>query len=364
MIESKKILKNNSLLLSGSLILFSISSCIQKPSKTPDKQTSAKELSVSEASAISSITKNSIDIAHLPNNENSGLSDGNKAPMSIESTYTKNTTEFKFKYTLNQPAKVYAMDRRLMEISGLSCSNNQSELLGINDEKGYIFVMDKLTGKVSSTYDFGKNGDYEGIEQVGNIIYVVNSSGNIFAFDKDTEKTEKIKLKLKSKNDVEGLGYIPSENMLTLACKGSDTLGKETKDNKGRKAIYSYSLTTNKLNEEPLLVITDEELLNELDSSTNLITKSGQKKLKNRLKQFSPSGIAYNESEDLFYLVSSQGKTLIVVNRSSEVIHIDFLNSSVYTQPEGICFDSSGDLFISNEGRGLIPKLVRCSPNN
>ena len=89
-----------------------------------------------------------------------------------------------------------------------------------------------------------------------------------------------------------------------------------------------------------------------------------QKKLKNRLKQFSPSGIAYNESEDLFYLVSSQGKTLIVVNRSSEVIHIYFLNSSVYTQPEGICFDSSGDLFISNEGRGLIPKIVRCSPNN
>ena len=117
MIESKKTLKNSSLLLSGSLILFSISSFIQKPSKTPDKQTSAKELSVSKASANSSITKNSIDIAHLPTNENSGLSDGNKAPMSIESTYTKNTTEFKFKYTLNKPAKVYAMDRRLMEIS-------------------------------------------------------------------------------------------------------------------------------------------------------------------------------------------------------------------------------------------------------
>ena len=160
------------------------------------------------------------------------------------------------------------------------------------------------------------------------------------------------------------MGYIPSENLLTLACKGSDTIGKGTKGNKDRKAIYSYSLTTKKLNEEPLLAITDEELLNEFNSSTYRLSKSGKKKLKNRLKQFSPSGIAYNESEDLFYLVSSQGKTLIVVNRSSEVIHIDFLNSSVYTQPEGICFDSSGNLFISNEGRGLIPKLVRCSPNN
>ena len=224
MIESKKTLKNSSLLLSGSLILFSISSCIQKPSKTPDKQTSAKELSVSEASANSSITENSIDIAHLSTNENSGLSNGTKALMSIESKSTKNTTEFKFKYTLNKPTKVYVLDRKLMEISGLSCSNNQSELLGINDEKGYIFVIDKLTGKVRSTYDFGKNGDYEGIEQVGNIIYVINSSGNIFAFDKGSEKTEKIKLKLKTKNDVEGLGYIPSENLLTLACKGSDTL--------------------------------------------------------------------------------------------------------------------------------------------
>jgi len=80
-----------------------------------------------------------------------------------------------------------------------------------------------------------------------------------------------------------------------------------------------------------------------------------------RLRQFAPSGIAVHPKDGRIFFISSHGKLLVVYDKMGELEHIEFLHEGQYSQPEGICFSPSGDLYISNEGRGLLAEIYRCS---
>ena len=43
---------------------------------------------------------------------------------------------------------------------------------------------------------------------------------------------------------------------------------------------------------------------------------------------------------------------LIVIDREDEIKELIPLDPEIFRQPEGICFDERGNLFISSEGRG------------
>jgi len=83
------------------------------------------------------------------------------------------------------------------------------------------------------------------------------------------------------------------------------------------------------------------------------ISKTQINKLKNRAEDFSPSGIAIHPTTYQIYILSSQGKTLSIFDSSKKLVAIIFLNKKEHLQPEGICFSPDGDLFISNEGKGI-----------
>jgi DNA-binding beta-propeller fold protein YncE len=51
------------------------------------------------------------------------------------------------------------------------------------------------------------------------------------------------------------------------------------------------------------------------------------------------------------YVIASVGKLLVVLNPEGKIKHVIKLPVSVFKQPEGIAFDSAGNLFITNEGR-------------
>jgi uncharacterized protein YjiK len=89
------------------------------------------------------------------------------------------------------------------------------------------------------------------------------------------------------------------------------------------------------------------------------ISSQSRFKLKNyqlRIRKFAPSGIAVHPDSKEYYILSSQGKTLVVVDDQNKIKHIEFLKSQ-HAQPEGICFDDQAKLYISNEARGLSPKI-------
>jgi DNA-binding beta-propeller fold protein YncE len=66
---------------------------------------------------------------------------------------------------------------------------------------------------------------------------------------------------------------------------------------------------------------------------------------------FSPSALAVQPQTRHLYILSSVGKILMVIDQSGRILHIEKLKKKVHPQPEGICFDPAGNLYISNEGK-------------
>jgi len=261
-------------------------------------------------------------------------------------------------YNLEKPTRILPLPGKLMEISGLSYHPSKKKLLAIHDEKGFIYVINPQTGEVEDKMDFGKRGDYEGVEMVGNKIYVIKSNGTISVFDLEKNKSEdKIKTPFSAANDIEGLGYLEKENALLIACKGKATFNKDEKLKK-TKAFYKFNLNEKKLVESPWLIVEDKTLVNRVEKAfpKDKHSKKFIKKMKERVKTFSPSGIAVHPNSNHIYILSSQGKTLLQFDKNKNFIGLHFLDKK-HAQPEGICFSPEGDLFISNEGKGLSPKI-------
>jgi uncharacterized protein YjiK len=75
----------------------------------------------------------------------------------------------------------------------------------------------------------------------------------------------------------------------------------------------------------------------------------------------SPSGIAIHPLSGKTYLVAHDGKALVILDLNGEIEKYIPLNPSLFKQPEGICFNQQGDLFISNEANFSSPNIMKFS---
>ena len=264
-----------------------------------------------------------------------------------------------FPYHLDEPDVVFSLSSKLTEISGLSISPDGKSLVAVNDEQGKLFFLAKNSGEVQRTITFGKAGDYEGLESVGNAVYVVKSNGDINRITdlkkkkptKDTYKTQ-----LETENDVEGLAYDPVNNRLLLACKGRPMLDKS---NPEKRAIYAFDLSQHELNPEPVLYIDRRLLKGDFDKKTNYSKKAKTLSDDEKSADFGPSGIAIHPKNKDIYIISSVGKLMVVLNRKGQLKYFEKLDKSIFKQPEGICFDQDGIMYISSEGRSGKGKLMQ-----
>jgi len=252
-------------------------------------------------------------------------------------------------YNLDQPI-VCELPKKLVEISALTINRSSNIIYSINDEKGIIYSIEDCN--VTNEFHFGKKGDYEGIELVDDFLYVLKSNGKLIKQNIDfVDKGVEIKTDLRISNDTEGLGFDSKENILLIACKESANI-KDSKKIKKAKAVYAYDIKTDSFIEEPVLLIKDKDIENYFLKfhKEKLSNKEAKRKLQRALK-FSPSAIAINPIDGNYYLLSSIGKTLMILNKENEIVHLNYLDYPEFTQPEGICFNSKGDMLISNEGK-------------
>jgi len=272
-------------------------------------------------------------------------------------TSEDSSIEFSIPYNLETPIEECNLPSELIEISALGYDHHRKLHVTVNDEKAFLYVLDIERCQVQKKYDFGSKGDYEGIESVGDIIYILKSNGNIYPFNIVSGEVGKtIKTPLSTTNDVEGIGYDDARGELILACKGSPNLKNHDKL-KHSKAFYTYQIDAEIFNREPKFVIKDKELkelVNELEMN---VSKSKRKKLEDRIKHFSPSAIAKHPISKQFYILSSVGRSLVICDQNGKLESVHFLNADIHSQPEGITFDTEGKMYISNEGRSLIGKI-------
>lgn len=245
-------------------------------------------------------------------------------------------------YALDRPTARYDLPKELKEISGLTYYQG-TQLAGVQDERGDIYVFDYATGKVSDQLIFGPNGDYEGIEFVKGVFYVLRSDGQIFIvrpgedtfkaggiIDNGSRQLQTLTIGLPEKTDVEGLGYDPKTDRLLIAIK--DMKGEAKK-----RFVYFYDF--DKKVAWKGIALTPAKL----EQEAGLTGKAADLK---------PSGVAVHPKTGEFYLLASDGKKLLVLDRMGIIRSVAQLDPGDFRQPEGICFAPDGTLFIASEGKG------------
>lgn len=278
---------------------------------------------------------------------------------------------YKFPYQLAEPDKSWKLPKKLEEISGLSYIE-KNRLACVQDEKGNIYIFNLKSGEVENKIDFGDDGDYEGIDIVENDAWVLKSNGTLYEvkdYLKEPQVT-KYKTALSDKNDTEGLCYDPINNNLLIACKGHPFV--DEKKGKEFKAIYTFNLETKLIELKPFLLIEMDTI--KYYKNYNTMAQMGVELLAyfDSAKgdvSFQPSGIAIHPVSGNIYILGSTGNLLMVFNRSGDMLVMIKLRSKYFPQPEGICFNPNGILYISNEGdgEGEISKFepkIKFTPNN
>jgi len=272
--------------------------------------------------------------------------------------------DFEFGYELSTPKETFSLSKDLYEISGLGINKSETNLYAVQDEKGVIFKLSIEDGSVLEKIKFHKDGDYEGIELVGEDIYVVKSTGTVYEVTQaGTEKQQMKKFNyfLSGENDVEGLAYDKKNNRLLIACKGIPATGESFEAIRYKKVIYAFDLATKTISTDPVYTIQLKNICDYLSSNTSLKKHKKLVKFFSTEKEnltFNPSAIAVHPITGNIYVTSSSGKVLIVMDEAGKVVYIEKLDKAVHSQPEGMTFGEDGTLFISNEGKdGKTPKI-------
>lgn len=264
-------------------------------------------------------------------------------------------------YNFDAPHLVGNLEKELDEISGLSLApGHRQELLVVQDELGKIFRLNAKTGAILWAATFWKDGDYEGVEAVGEDIWVVKNTGTLYQVKnagKPDQSVEKFNTKLTSENDVEGLAYDANRNRLLLACKKD---AKDDGNDKNGRYVFAFDLATKTLGENPAFAIEREAVERYLAvcTRTNKHDKLCSFFVKRDEFDLSPSAIAIHPITGELFITSSVGKVLMILSPNGQITSLHKLDKSFFPQPEGLAFDADGTLFISTEKKKDAPARV------
>lgn len=231
----------------------------------------------------------------------------------------------KLPYDFENPTEKYDLPDKLKEISGLSYYK-KNQLVCVNDEQGKIFIYDINDKKIVNKIPFDKDGDYEGVEVVGDEVFVLRSDGKLKGFKIGEAFEREIDCSEPEVIEYEGLGYDSKSKYLLLVAK------ERRKDVDDKKMVYAYDFDRKVLFKH--ISIPVEQVKDEANG-----------------KDFKPSGIAVHPQTGQVFIIASSGKKLLILSEKGQKEALISLNSKVYRQPEGICFSPDGQLFISSEGK-------------
>lgn len=248
--------------------------------------------------------------------------------------------DYDFPFNFERPDKVVKLPNDLEEISGIAGWVTEDDVIAVQDEDGELFIVDTQTGNVKGDFKFGKDRDYEGITRVDKDIYVLERDGDIhhFTYEEGEEKydAKKIETDFSYRNDTEGICYDQQTNSLLIVPKEQE-LNPQSDDY--RRGVYAVDLENKEMEPQPRFYV-DEFAVGEVVYG------------KRKPYRVKPSGIAIDPITKDVYVIASVGNIMVVIDRESDIKHIELLKEKTFTQPEGITFNAAGDLFISSEGRG------------
>lgn len=237
-------------------------------------------------------------------------------------------------FNLRKPVK-YTMPETLLEISGIMFMNGRPEpVYAVQDEEGALYHL-RLGEKTAQKVQFEKKGDYEDLTNINETVVVLRSDGTLFSFPYKgiTEKDLPVRkwTGLVPEEEYEGLFADQGSRQLYLLCKSCKT-------DKGNNTLSGYVLRM----DQSGTIETQNKFIIQTDEIAAL---TGQKKL-----NFKPSALAINPTTGEWYILSSVNKLLVIADKNWKVKEVHPLDPGTFNQPEGMAFDTKGNLYISNEG--------------
>jgi len=239
-------------------------------------------------------------------------------------------------YDFNDPEK-FNLPESLLEVSGIAFYQGKADTVyAIQDEEGKLFALPWKVKKQTHTR-FAKKGDYEDLALLADKAVVLKSNGSLYTFPFDerhfpeTDSTREWK-GLLPPGEYESLFADAKDSSLYVLCKNCP--GDKTTDK-----VSGYILTCG-----DSLTVTGNFFIDE----KQLSMVAGKVK-----RGFRPSALARHPLTNEWYILSAVNKLLVITDAQWKVKATYPLNGNRFNQPEGIAFDSDGNLYISNEGDDL-----------
>lgn len=290
----------------------------------------------------------------------------NATPITDNPTYTPSEMNFaaeptaSFPYDMTYPYAYFELDEVLNNVSGLAPSLDPKSITCIQNDDGKAYLLDKKTGKISSSVFFITEGQFEGVEMVRDTLFAMKDNGQLYKIWNlnGAHKTVKqVKMNLPRTEMMAGLGYDLQRNRLLITAKGQ-------KEGEFSKKIYEFDVKTNKCNPIPAYEITLAQFKEFLadkkaDKNYQKIYEDFVAKANPKNFDFSPSSIAVNPLDNNIYVLSSLNNVLMVMNPQGKILEINKLKKDMHISPNGLCFDEEGTMYITNEAKdGKPAKLV------
>ena len=250
-------------------------------------------------------------------------------------------------YDFLSPVNGWALSDSLAEISGITFFQNE-RLIAIEDMHPILYEIKRadsagvIINKLEFTQTDKDKFDFEDLAAIGDTVYALWSHGAIFKITKQGKDfvSEKTKTGLKKENDTEGLAYDPLTGNLLVACKehaGLEGVKKST------RAIFEFDTKTDSLKSEPFM----------------LISKSDFENVAGEKVDFNPAAIAVHPvTHDIFIISTKDTKCIAQFSHDGKLKAFDYFQKEILPQPEGMCFDKNGNLFISTEARHGKPAYI------
>ncbi len=268
-------------------------------------------------------------------------------------------------YNLEKPLLRVELADELHEVSGLHPAPDGRNLLAVQDERGAVYLLNGKTMQIIQCIDFAPDGDFEGVTAVGDTLYAVKSTGTIYRIvygGTPQQQTEKFKNSLTKQHNIEGLAADPAKRRLLLACKAAPPLQLQDE-----KHIFAIHLDDMRLDTVPLLRIRLADMVAFLEQNPALPRQDNMLEYLTRPERegalrFSPSGIAIHPHTGHYYILSAAGRLLAVYAPGGSLLALHRFKKEMFEQPEGICFDARGTLYIAGEGGAGKAVIVAFSP--